>query len=165
MCAIISRNKWTSEVSLVGYEAPVECTAFNPVLFKSNDGDSSNGDDPDNNVLALCATGGQDNSVIIWSTMRSRAIMGAKQVFHHSVLGLSWYDVVFFECLHVSHIVWKRSPDGRCLLACSFDGTTAAFIFSEGELGRPVPRDEIVSFTYFLRTQVCNLTCITLMIG
>lgn len=90
VCAIISRDKWATDISLVGYEASVECTAFNPVLFRSEDFESNSNEDPDSNVLALCATGGQDNSVIIWSTMRSRAIMGAKQVFHHSVLGLSW---------------------------------------------------------------------------
>lgn len=91
MCAIISRDKWAADISLVGYEAPVECTAFNPVLFRDKSLESASSDkETDNNTLALCATGGQDNSVIIWSTMRSRAIVGAKHIFHHSVLGMSW---------------------------------------------------------------------------
>lgn len=41
----------------------------------------------------------------------------------------------------VTDVAW--TPDGRTLLACSFDGTVGAFHFEANELGKPVPDIEV----------------------
>ncbi|KAJ3299326.1 HIR complex subunit [Borealophlyctis nickersoniae] len=115
---IIDRNGFTSEVSLIGHKAPVECALFNPIIFEMPDSTK-------NGKSAICAVGSQDNCVSIWWTAKANAITRIHHAFEHSVLDLAW------------------SPDGLMLFACSYDGTVTVIEFDCDEFGTPVPASEV----------------------
>ncbi|KAI8059330.1 WD40-repeat-containing domain protein [Gongronella butleri] len=152
VAAIINRDNWDSDISLVGHTLPVEVTSFNPKMFylrterrkgsMSGEDDASaseataltNGKDkvdsdkmdadPEPEIVDVCALGGQDRNVSIWVTCRSRPLCVAHDLFSNNVYDLAW------------------SPSGHELFACSQDGTVACLQL-EKELGPPVPQDEV----------------------
>ncbi|CAO3615348.1 unnamed protein product [Cunninghamella blakesleeana] len=143
--AIISRDKWDSDFSLVGHELPVEVTAFNPKLFYVLDENDDEGEDEESDkddvimenglksdkkskeVLAnVCALGGQDWGVSIWITRRTRPLCVAKNVFENIVYDLAW------------------TPDGQNLFACSQDGTVVC-IQLQDELNKPASDEELLN--------------------
>ncbi|KAI9496376.1 WD40-repeat-containing domain protein [Zychaea mexicana] len=116
IAAVVSREDWATDVSLVGHQLPIEVACFNPKLFylpNEEDGTNSN----DNNEASksnsreapatVCALAGQDRGVSIWVTKYCRPIIVATDIFDGNVYDLAWF------------------PDGRTLLACSHDGTVA----------------------------------------
>ncbi|CAO3610103.1 unnamed protein product [Cunninghamella echinulata] len=148
--AIISRDKWDSDISLVGHELPVEVTAFNPKLFYVLDEDDSDIEDaeddnkgmedkedttmkngstskkvPKHVIATICALGGQDCGISIWITRRTRPLCVAKDVFENNVYDLAW------------------TPDGQSLFACSQDGTVVC-IQLKNELNKPASDEELL---------------------
>ncbi|EJD05339.1 WD40 repeat-like protein [Fomitiporia mediterranea MF3/22] len=110
--AVISRNTWTSDISLVGHENTVEVACYNPHIFLR---------DPQkpvvtNNICSVVALGADDRSVSVWQTKSARPLIVAKEVFERQIMDLSW------------------SVDGLALYAVSSDGTLAAFAFDRNEL-------------------------------
>ena len=69
--------------------------------------------------------GSRDRSFSVWTTNLKRPLFVVNDVFDQSVLDLSW------------------SKDGRLLLACSMDGTVAAVILSEAEIGKRLSQDRV----------------------
>ncbi|KAI9345999.1 WD40-repeat-containing domain protein, partial [Zopfochytrium polystomum] len=120
---IINRDDWSSEVSLVGHQAPIEVASFSPITFEIQLKD----DKPESkSTSSVCAIGGQDRGVSVWWTARPYSAASAQNLFSHSVLDLSW------------------SSDGFTLFACSYDGTVAAMMFDRKEFGRPLPSKDRV---------------------
>ncbi|KAJ6596673.1 WD40-repeat-containing domain protein [Mycena sp. CBHHK59/15] len=112
IASVITRNTWTSEISLVGHENTVEVASYNPHIFLRN---------PQlpvltSNICSVVALGADDRSVSIWQTKSARPLIVAKEVFERQIMDLSW------------------SWDGLTLYAVSSDGTLAVFNFDPYEL-------------------------------
>ncbi|KAL1744161.1 WD40-repeat-containing domain protein [Schizophyllum fasciatum] len=117
IAAVITRNSWTSEISLVGHENTVEVASYNPHIFLR---------DPSkpvatSNICSVVALGADDRSVSVWQTKSARPLIVAKEVFERQIMDLSW------------------SWDGFSLYAVSSDGTLAAFHFDPEELAGLAP--------------------------
>lgn len=76
-------------------------------------------------MFVIIAMGSRDRSFSVWTTNLKRPLFVVNDVFDQSVLDLSW------------------SKDGRLLLACSMDGTVAAVILSEAEIGKRLSQDRV----------------------
>ncbi|KAI0064884.1 WD40 repeat-like protein [Artomyces pyxidatus] len=112
IAAVIARNSWTSEISLVGHENTVEVAAYNPHIFLRNPSSAV----ATSNICSVVALGADDRSVSVWQTKSARPMIVAKEVFERQIMDLSW------------------SWDGLTLYAVSSDGTLAAFSFDAEEL-------------------------------
>ncbi|RUS24136.1 TUP1-like enhancer of split-domain-containing protein [Jimgerdemannia flammicorona] len=104
--AVISREAWKSDISLLGHDLPVEVTKNSNMAVPA---DATTG-----TMASVCALGGQDRSVSIWVTKYSRPLFVARDIFENNVYDLAW------------------SPNGRHLIACSQDGTLACLQFQQG---------------------------------
>ena len=69
--------------------------------------------------------GSRDRSFSVWTTNLKRPLFVVNDVFDQSVLDLSW------------------SRDGKLLLACSMDGTVAAVILTEAEIGNILSQEKV----------------------
>ena len=76
-------------------------------------------------MFVTIAMGSRDRSFSVWTTNLKRPLFVVNDVFDQSVLDLSW------------------SRDGRLLLACSMDGTVAAVILTEAEIGTRLSQERI----------------------
>ncbi|KAG6890029.1 hypothetical protein C0992_003252 [Termitomyces sp. T32_za158] len=112
IAAVITRNSWTSEISLVGHENTVEVAAYNPHIFLRNMSEKVS----TSNICSVVALGADDRSVSIWQTKSARPLIVAKEVFERQIMDLSW------------------SWDGLTLYAASSDGTIAVFNFDPEEM-------------------------------
>lgn len=112
IAAVIARNSWTSEISLVGHENTVEVAAYNPHIFLRD----TNSPVIASNICSVAALGADDRSVSVWQTKSARPLVVAKEVFERQIMDLSW------------------SSDGLNLYAVSSDGTMAVFSFDLDEL-------------------------------
>ncbi|KAI5118027.1 hypothetical protein M0805_004892 [Coniferiporia weirii] len=117
--AVITRNAWTSEISLVGHENTVEVAAYNPHIFLR---------DPSSpcstaNICSVVALGADDQALSVWQTKSARPLVVASHVFERQIMDLSW------------------STDGLTLYAVSSDGTLAALAFDETELEGRASKD------------------------
>ncbi|ORZ04888.1 WD40-repeat-containing domain protein [Absidia repens] len=146
VAAMINRDHWDADISLVGHAVPIEVTSFNPKLFyaiepddnddeddeeeneetEDEDTEMENGEsDTDKSLASVCALGGQDRGLSIWVTKRTRPLCVAVDVFENNVYDLAW------------------TPDGQTLFACSQDGTVACLQLQE-ELQNPAPHEEVL---------------------
>ncbi|KAM6492560.1 histone transcription regulator 1 [Amanita muscaria] len=112
IAAVITRNSWTSEISLVGHENTIEVASYNPHIFLR---------DPTqpvitSNICSVVALGADDRSISIWQTKSARPLIVAKEVFDRQIMDLSW------------------SWDGLTLYTASSDGSIAVFNFDPEEL-------------------------------
>ncbi|KAG6902054.1 hypothetical protein C0995_005111 [Termitomyces sp. Mi166 len=112
IAAVITRNSWTSEISLVGHENTVEVAAYNPHIFLRNMNEKVS----TSNICSVVALGADDRSVSVWQTKSARPLIVAKEVFERQIMDLSW------------------SWDGLTLYAASSDGTIAVFNFDPEEM-------------------------------
>ncbi|PLW33903.1 hypothetical protein PCASD_13872 [Puccinia coronata f. sp. avenae] len=119
--AVIDRQKWTSEISLVGHENVVEVAAYNPLLFTT---DPSPHATKPANPAAVIALGAR-NSISIWHTYSTSPIVVLHDVFDRDILDLSW------------------AADGITLYACSSEGRVAAFVIDELTLLAKVAPPEV----------------------
>ncbi|KAI8811781.1 WD40-repeat-containing domain protein [Cladochytrium replicatum] len=136
---IVNRDGWTSEVSLVGHQAPIEVALFNPVMFEL-----PSEDDPDSHkiITGVCALGSQDCGVSVWWTGKARSAAAVKDLFKHSVMDLAWYGSISSEYSVLRSFRNGRTPNGLTLLACSYDGSVAVMTFTSEEFGTPLPDEE-----------------------
>ena len=103
IAAVIARNSWTSEISLVGHENTVEvavrvCSitevfmyltdrqAYNPHIFLRDTSASVVA----SNICSVAALGADDRSVSVWQTKSARPLVVAKEVFERQIMDLSW---------------------------------------------------------------------------
>ncbi|KZP25696.1 histone transcription regulator 1 [Athelia psychrophila] len=112
IAAVITRNTWTSEISLVGHENTVEVAAYNPHIFLRNSSIPAT----TSNICSVVALGADDRSVSVWQTKSARPLIVAREVFERQIMDLSW------------------SWDGLTLYAASSDGTLGVFNFDPEEL-------------------------------
>ncbi|KAJ7512540.1 histone transcription regulator 1 [Mycena galericulata] len=124
IASVITRNTWTSEISLVGHENTVEVASYNPHIFLRN---------PQlpvltSNICSVVALGADDRSISIWQTKSARPLIVAKEVFERQIMDLSW------------------SWDGLTLYAVSSDGTLAVFNFDPEELEGLCPHSVQASY-------------------
>ncbi|KAI8075593.1 WD40-repeat-containing domain protein [Thamnidium elegans] len=121
IAAIINRDDWNADVSLVGHTLPIEVTSFNPKMFYMKD---NSPDESEKSLATICALGSQDRSVSIWATKFSRPVCVAADIFDNNVYDIAW------------------TPDGKNLFACSQDGTVACLQLGD-ELHDEAPEDAI----------------------
>ena len=89
------------------------CVRFNDNIFeKELDGPGSK-----KSTFVCLAIGSRDRSMSVWLTSLKRPLFVIHDVFESSILDLAW------------------SKDGLVLLACSMDGSVAAVVLDEKELG------------------------------
>ncbi|KAL7311347.1 HIR complex subunit [Mucor circinelloides] len=119
IAAIINRDDWNADVSLVGHQLPIEVTAYNPKMFYVKRDEAS-----DKALATICALGSQDRSISIWVTQFNRPVCVAADIFDNNVYDLAW------------------TPDGKSLFACSQDGTVACLLL-DTELSDVAPDDVI----------------------
>jgi protein HIRA/HIR1 len=86
VASVVNRDGWTSEISLVGHQAPVEVALFNPVLFQLPDHVQS-----ENRVTGVCALGSQDCGLSVWWTSVAKPAVALTNVSTQGVLDLTWY--------------------------------------------------------------------------
>lgn len=121
--AIINRGTWDSEISLVGHDAPCEVASFSPRVFTVE----KPADRPKEglNTITVIATAAQDKTLAVWNTTHPRPLVVAHNVANKAVTDIVW------------------TPDGRNLFASSLDGTILVVSFEDGELGYPLPAEEV----------------------
>ncbi|KAL9541248.1 hypothetical protein MBANPS3_009229 [Mucor bainieri] len=119
IAAVINRDDWNADVSLVGHQLPIEVTAYNPKMFYVKRDEAS-----DKALATICALGSQDRSISIWVTQFNRPVCVAADIFDNNVYDLAW------------------TPDGKRLFACSQDGTVACLLL-DTELSDVAPDDVI----------------------
>jgi hypothetical protein len=118
---ILEREGWKTEKDFVGHRKAVTCVRFNENLFEMNqmmDGKQKNGQ------YICLAIGSRDRSLSVWLTKLKRPLFVIHDVFESSILDLAW------------------SKDGMVLLACSMDGSVAAVVLTEEELGTPMTKEK-----------------------
>lgn len=118
--AIVNRGTWATDVSLIGHEAPTEVCSFSPRLFEidpSDQTDNSNTRGADN-LHTILATGGQDRTLVVWSTALSRPLVAAQDISSGSITDICW------------------SSDGQRLYFSSLDGSIVYIKFDSLELGK-----------------------------
>lgn len=123
--AIINRDNWTTDVSLIGHFAPTEVCAFSPRLYDiENEEDTS--ETPGNSysdLSSILASAGQDRSLVIWSTTQSTPLLVAQDIVLSSI----------------TDICWENS--GQALYLSSLDGSITCVTFESNELGKVVGED------------------------
>ncbi|XP_017091496.2 protein HIRA homolog [Drosophila bipectinata] len=112
---IIEREGWKFDKDFVGHRKAVTCVRFHNSILRRQVTDGK--------PLQYCclAVGSRDRSLSVWLTALQRPMVVIHELFHDSVLDLSWGTK---ECL---------------LMACSGDGSIACLQFDATELGTPVP--------------------------
>ncbi|CAN6658192.1 protein Hir1p [Trichomonascus vanleenenianus] len=121
--AIINRGTWDSEISLVGHDAPCETASFCTRVFTSQKDAAKKGEERD--CIQVIATAAQDKTLAIWNTTNPRPLLVARNVADKAITDIVW------------------TPDGSKLFASSLDGTILVVVFDEGELGWPLPKEEV----------------------
>jgi len=108
IAAVITRNTWTSEISLVGHENTVEVAvsndtssifaefltqpqskAYNPHIFLRNPAAPV----ATVNICSVVALGADDRSVSVWQTKSARPLIVAREVFERQIMDLAWYVI------------------------------------------------------------------------
>ncbi|KAG8800367.1 HIR complex subunit, partial [Serendipita sp. 399] len=129
VAAVIERETWNSNMSLVGHENMVQVAAYNPRLFKRDGSnplpanspakrsvvsvsDLVEDEPPPDIVFSVVALGADDRSISIWRSTDPRPLVVAKEAFDRQILDLNW------------------SADGKSIWACSSDGTLAVVDFN-----------------------------------
>merc|ERR1719370_741410 len=117
---ILERDGWKFEKDFVGHRKAVTCVRFNDNMFEKE----QKLDGKKKNAQYLCiAIGSRDRSLSVWLTSLKRPLFVIHDVFESSILDLAW------------------SKDGMVLLACSMDGSIAAVVLNEEELGTPMSHE------------------------
>jgi len=115
---ILERDGWKFEKDFVGHRKAVTCVRFNDNIFEKHL------EEVGKKAQYVClAIGSRDRSLSVWLTSLKRPLFVIHDVFESSILDLAW------------------SKDGLVLLACSMDGSIAAVVLNEKELGTAMPKD------------------------
>lgn len=108
-----------------------------------------NGENPaeksSEHLSTVCALGGQDRSISIWTTKFERPLAVATDIFEGNVYDLSWYVCYWNHQWEQGILIWMfRTPDGQALFACAHDGTVACIRLPEFS-EQIAPEDQVVS--------------------
>jgi len=114
---VYKRGSWSHEVSFVGHTKSTTVARWNPKMFVKEGGEVENV----KGHYSVCAIGGLDCTVTVWTTSSNRALLVVEEVFREAVLDLTW------------------SPNGLTLFAASHDGSILVVTFDEESLGVVVP--------------------------
>jgi len=114
---IIEREGWKTDKDFVGHRKAITCVSFNSNMLRKSMSVKGTS-------YCCCAIGSRDRSLSIWLTSLKRPLVVIHELFHNSVLDLSW------------------SRSGYQLMACSWDGSVAYIQFDEKELGQIVSIEE-----------------------
>lgn len=114
--AIINRGNWDTDVSLIGHEAPCEVCSFSPRLYDTCTTAKNN----ERQLITVVATGGQDNTLAIWSTSSSKPLLVAEDIVSSSITDICW------------------SPNGLAMYLSCLDGSITCIVFEANELGTVV---------------------------
>lgn len=149
---IIERKGWKCDKDFVGHRKAVNCVVsceliqvnyFKPITFNTwnilitfycfqrfNQAILRQKDAPKKKQYCCLAIGSRDRSISVWCTKNQRPLFVIQDLFNDSVLDLSWSQI----------------KDQTILLGCSTDGTIAALVLSEDELGTSLSAEEKVNF-------------------
>ncbi|CCE78804.1 Piso0_000834 [Millerozyma farinosa CBS 7064] len=119
--AIIDRNNWSTDISLIGHEAPCEVCSFSPRLFEVESVDPGMGDEK--TYTAILATAGQDQKLVVWSTSQSNPLVVINDVVSGSITDICW------------------DPNGQIIYFSCLDGSITCLIFEDNELGKATTAD------------------------
>ena len=104
------------------------CVRFNDNMFEKE----QKLDGKKKTAQYVCiAIGSRDRSLSVWLTSLKRPLFVIHDVFESSILDLAW------------------SKDGMVLLACSMDGSVAAVVLNEDELG-----EEFLHFLFLVASHL-----------
>ncbi|KAJ1731048.1 HIR complex subunit [Coemansia biformis] len=137
VAAVVTRDKWTADLSFVGHHAAIEAVRFCPRVFRlpaaatAAAAADAAGSDGQSAAVSICAAGAQDRSVTVWLTSQPVPLVVAPNLFSANLLDLAW---------HVPEPAAgdQGDPTVALLAACSHDGTVALVEFRRSELGAPV---------------------------
>uniref|UniRef100_A0A8D8YSY3 Protein HIRA n=1 Tax=Cacopsylla melanoneura TaxID=428564 RepID=A0A8D8YSY3_9HEMI len=118
---VIERDGWSCDKDYVGHRKAVTAVRFIPNLVKRKCG---LGNHQKIRHLSVLAIGSRDHGVSVWLGGYPRPLVVMEDLFTSAVLDLAW------------------SPNGLALLACSYDGTLACFLFTQSEIGLPISMSE-----------------------
>ncbi|KAI5742936.1 hypothetical protein M8J77_012801 [Diaphorina citri] len=118
---VIERDGWSCDKDYVGHRKAVTAVRFIPNLVKRKCG---LGNHQKTRHLSVLAIGSRDHGVSVWLGGYPRPLVVIEDLFSSTVLDLAW------------------SPNGLALLACSYDGTLACFLFTQSEIGLPISGSE-----------------------
>lgn len=119
--AIIDRNNWSTDISLIGHEAPCEVCSFSPRLFEVELTGPGIGDEK--TYTAILATAGQDQKLVVWSTSQSKPLVVINDVVSGSITDICW------------------DPNGQIIYFSCLDGSITCLIFEDNELGKATTAD------------------------
>ncbi|KAL9648705.1 hypothetical protein ABK040_003643 [Willaertia magna] len=103
--------------NFVGHLDGILCSKFNPVIFNKDD-----------KPVEYFVTAGQDNSIIVWSSVLKSPVVVFTDMFHHQVTDVAW------------------SYDGYTLILSSSDGTAACTTFPEELFGKPFTKEQTENY-------------------
>lgn len=123
--AIINRDNWTTDVSLIGHFAPTEVCAFSPRLYGTENEEDANkaAGNAYSDLSSILASAGQDRSLVIWSTTQSTPLLVAQDIVLSSITDICWDN------------------SGQALYLSSLDGSITCVTFESNELGKVVGVD------------------------
>ncbi|KAK4701977.1 protein HIRA/HIR1, partial [Phenoliferia sp. Uapishka_3] len=137
VAAVIDRQAWASNNSMVGHENIVEVAAFNPLIFLRESGQPATG----GNLCTLLALSAR-SSISLWVTSQSQPLVVLDEVFDRDVLDLSWFAETLIISTSRSWLITDvilRSSDGTQLWACSSEGHVAVFTFTLSDFNAVAP--------------------------
>lgn len=79
---------------------------------------------PPSSFSTILATGGQDRSLVIWSTASARPLVVARDLTSKTITDICW------------------DPSGRIIFLSSLDGSITTAFFGRDELGTPIPLNQ-----------------------
>lgn len=120
---VINRGNWETDVSLIGHEAPCEVCSFSPRLYDTSSQTKSSVNDKQRQLTTIVATGGQDNTLAVWSTISSKPLLVAEAIVSSSITDICW------------------APNGQTMYLSCLDGSITCVVFEDNELGTVVSLD------------------------
>ncbi|XP_071744188.1 protein HIRA isoform X2 [Lepeophtheirus salmonis] len=114
---MIDRQGWKKSRDFVGHKKAVSCVRFHNQIFQ-REGQSDS--------YVTVALGSRDRGFSVWCTNLKRPYFVVNDIFDQSVLDISW---------------WKN-----ILVACSMDGSIAACVLDEKELGVAISDSKTYEF-------------------
>ncbi|AET40241.1 Hir2p Ecym_5498 [Eremothecium cymbalariae DBVPG len=119
---LLERNSnFAVQSTLVGYIDKCKILKFSPCLYEKQ-----NKDKPSTQYNLLASSGNDDGNIVVWNSKRAKPLFNAAKVTNTFITDLQW------------------SEDGTSLFAISNDGYLFVFAFQEIELGKVLPKDEVL---------------------
>lgn len=119
---MFNREEFKDKYEVSGHKGSIVSCRFNSRIFYRKDNNSEN-----NTFYAL---GGMDNTLTIWSTAMEKPFGKALHLFNAGVIDIAW------------------TGDGMNMICCSHQGRIAFFKFTERELGKPIPQDQVEQYLH-----------------